>query len=223
MPPLFLPTHPENQAAMAAYMRNKFPFLGVKTTERRQLSWPIVQASRQLSPEQLQSWLTGYYQQPEREYQYVAIDLALANVKRLTPTTFAWCQSQIPIKAWWDSVDAWRKLMTVYLDQRDELTTKGKVFVGVENYWLRRVGITLQLSLKTRTNQAFLVTAIEGSQADSQFFIQKAIGWALRDYSKTNPSWVIDFIKQHDLSNLATREGLKFLTQKKIITSGDYL
>lgn len=215
MPPLFLPTHLENQIAMEKYMRNQFTFLGVNATERRQLSRPIVQASRQLSADQLQSWLADYYQQPEREYQYVAIDLALANIKRLTPATFAWCQSQIPVKAWWDSVDAWRKVMTVYLDQQGDLTTKGKAFIGVENYWLRRVGITLQLSLKMRTNQAFLVTAIEGSQADPQFFIQKAIGWALRDYSKTDSSWVTDFIKQHDLSNLAAREGLKFLTQKK--------
>jgi len=211
MPPLFLPTHPENQAAMAAYMRNKFPFLGVKTTERRQLARPIVQASRQLSAEQLQSWLTGYYQQPEREYQYVAIDLALANVKRLTPATFAWCQSQIPVKAWWDSVDAWRKVLATYVFNHHALEELGTAYLNADELWLRRVGITLQLGRKMQTDENYLRTAILNNQSDDEFFIQKAIGWALRDYSKTNPEWVRSFFTTVPLSKLAQREGQKYL------------
>lgn len=209
MPPLFLPSHPENQAAMAAYMRHQFQFLGVKATERRELTKPVIKQSKQLALPTLQEWLAFYYGQSAREYQYVAIDLALANVKRLSPELFNWCVAQIPIKAWWDSVDVWRKVMTVYLVEHDELTTQGEAFINADEMWLRRVAITLQLGLKESTNQAFLTKAIETSQTDSEFFIQKAIGWALRDYSKTNPAWVSAFIASHQLSNLAAREGRK--------------
>lgn len=210
---LFLPSHPENQAAMAAYMRNQFSFLGVKATERRECAKPVIKTSRTLTLPVLQDWLSFYYEQPAREYQYVAIDLALANVKRFTPELFDWCEHQIPVKAWWDSVDAWRKVMSTYLVAHAAVTTRGRDFIQTDEMWSRRVGITLQLGLKDRTNQAFLTETIENSQMDSEFFIQKAIGWALRDYSKTNPLWVRSFMSSHQLSTLAEREGRKVLQE----------
>jgi len=211
LPQLFLPSHPENQVAMAAYMRNQFFFLGVKATERRELTKPVIKLSRQLDLSELQAWIACYMQQPAREYQYVAIDLALANVKRFTPELFDWCVTQVTVKAWWDSVDAWRKVMTTYLVEQECLTTCGNQFITTDEMWLRRVGITLQLSLKDATDPVFLTKAIEKSQPDSEFFIQKAIGWALRDYSKTAPVWVKAFVASHQLSALAQREALKAL------------
>ncbi|MFC6296063.1 DNA alkylation repair protein [Lactiplantibacillus daoliensis] len=211
MPQLFLPSHPENQVAMAAYMRDQFFFLGVKATERRELTKPIIKLSRQVDLSELQAWIAGYMQQPAREYQYVAIDLALANVKRFTPELFDWCVTQITVKAWWDTVDAWRKVMTTYLVEQECLTTCGNQFITTDEMWPRRVGITLQLSLKDATDPVFLTKAIEKSQPDSEFFIQKAIGWALRDYSKTAPAWVKAFVTSHQLSALAQREALKAL------------
>jgi len=210
---LFLPSHPENQAAMAAYMRNQFSFLGVRATERRERTKPVIKTSRTLTLPVLQDWLSFYYEQPAREYQYVAIDLALVNVKRFTPELFDWCERQIPVKAWWDSVDAWRKVMSTYLVANAAVTTRGRDFIQTDEMWSRRVGITLQLGLKGVTNQAFLTEAIENSQTDSEFFIQKAIGWALRDYSKTNPLWVQAFMSSHQLSTLAEREGRKALKE----------
>ena len=211
MPQLFLPSHPENQVAMAAYMRNQFFFLGVKATERRELTKPVIKLSRQLDLSELQAWIACYMQQPAREYQYVAIDLALANVKRFTPELFDWCVTQVTVKAWWDSVDAWRKVITTYMVEQECLTTCGNQFITTDEMWLRRVGITLQLSLKDATDPVFLTKAIEKSQPDSEFFIQKAIGWALRDYSKTAPAWVKAFVASHQLSALAQREALKAL------------
>jgi len=211
LPQLFLPSHPENQVAMAAYMRNQFFFLGVKATERRELTKPVIKLSRQLDLSELQAWIACYMQQPAREYQYVAIDLALANVKRFTPELFDWCVTQVTVKAWWDSVDAWRKVITTYMVEQECLTTCGNQFITTDEMWLRRVGITLQLSLKDATDPVFLTKAIEKSQPDSEFFIQKAIGWALRDYSKTAPAWVKAFVASHQLSALAQREALKAL------------
>ncbi|MFC6181840.1 DNA alkylation repair protein [Lactiplantibacillus daowaiensis] len=211
MPPLFLPTHTENQAAMAAYMRNQFDFLGVKAPERQLLTRPIKAQSRQLTSAELSDWLAFYYAQPAREYHYVAIELALANVKRLTPAQYQWCQDQVTVQAWWDSVDSWRKVLATYIFQHDALTDLGPAYLSAMAMWQRRLGITLQLSRKTLTDTVYLTAAIEMNQADPEFFIQKAIGWALRDYSKTAPEWVTDFLSQHDLSPLAVREASKYL------------
>lgn len=212
MPSLFLPTYPNNQAPMAAYMRHQFEFLGVKAGERRQLTRPIAQQSMKVTSAELTTWLEFYYQQPYREYQYVAIDLALANVSRLTPAQYQWCQDQVTVSAWWDSVDSWRKVLATYIWQHQALATLGEDYLIAEDKWLRRVGITLQLGQKSATNPLYLTKMIEQNQDDPEFFIQKAIGWALRDYSKTEPAWVANFLVTHPvLSNLAKREASKYL------------
>lgn len=209
MPPLFLPTHVENQAAMAKYMRNQFEFLGVRSPERRRLTRPIIRESRQLNLPTLQTWLSYYYQQPYREYQYVAIDLAFANVKRLTPDQYAWCREQTTNQAWWDSVDAWRKVLATYIFEHDALQTLGSDLLNAPDVWLRRVSLTLQLGRKVATNQAYLRQAIQLNATDHEFFIQKAIGWALRDYAKTNAGWVQWVLTTVPVSDLAQREALK--------------
>lgn len=211
MPNLFLPNHPENQAAMAAYMRDQFDFLGVKSPERRQLTAPVQRLSKQLSSEELSQWLAFYYQQPYREYQYVAIDLALANVRRLTPEQVQWCVRQVTVKPWWDSVDAWRKVIATWTFQHSTLADFGALFLTADDLWLRRVGITLQLGRKGATDKDYLRRTIELNHADNAFFIQKAIGWALRDYAKTNPAWVTATLATVSLSKLAQREAQKYL------------
>lgn len=215
MPALFLPTHPEKSVPMQRYMRDQFPFLGVQSVERRQLSRPIIQASRQLDSVELQAWLSFYYQQPAREYQYVAIDLAQANVRRLTPALYQWCVAQVTNRAWWDSVDAWRKVISTHIRLQQNLATAGSEFLTADEFWLRRVGLTLQLGWKGQTDQNYLLTAIERNQTDPEFFIQKAIGWALRDFSKTDPQWVGGVFATHELSTLAAREGQKYLRTTK--------
>ncbi|AVK63170.1 hypothetical protein C5Z26_03085 [Lactobacillus sp. CBA3606] len=91
----------------------------------------------------------------------------------------------------------------------------GPAYIQASDFWLRRVGIILQLGRRQMTDQAYLTTAILTNRTDDEFFIQKAIGRALRDYSKTNPAWVTQFIASHVLSPLAMREGSKYLTNKK--------
>lgn len=211
MPPLFLPSHVENQAAMAHYMRDQFAFLGVRSTERRELLKPISRESKNLDEATLQEWLAFYYQQPYREYQYVAIDLAFANIKRLTLQQYQWCYQQVTVTPWWDSVDAWRKVLATYVFNHHALEELGTAYLSADDLWLRRVGITLQLERKMQTDENYLRTAILNNQSDDEFFIQKAIGWALRDYSKTNPEWVRSFFTTVPLSKLAQREGQKYL------------
>ena len=115
-------------------------------------------------------------------------------------------------KSWWDSIDAWRKVFATWvLAHPTELKQVYAFFYQHENFWYRRVAINLQLLFKEQTDPALLAQAILADLTTEEFFIQKAIGWALRDYSKVNPDWVNNFMQQHSLSKLALREGSKYI------------
>lgn len=197
---------------MARYMRNQFPFVGVKTPERKRQSKQLLTASKKVAIPELLFGIESLFQRAEREYQYVAIDLMVANVKRLTFVEIERLAKLVTQKAWWDSVDALRKGFGDYIRIHPE--EKGRVFElfnGADNFWLRRVAITLQLMEKQHTDLQMLTVAILPDINTPEFFIQKAIGWALRNYSKVDPQWVSQFIATHQLTPLATREGSKYL------------
>ncbi|KRN29670.1 DNA alkylation repair enzyme [Lactobacillus selangorensis] len=162
--------------------------------------------------DQLFATLSDFYQRPEREYQYAAIDLAVRNVRRFEFTDLQRTRPYLGVKQWWDSIDAWAKLYREYLKRHpDDFDRVAALFAGNDDFWLRRISLTLQLGFKERTKTDFLTHVIETDLQTDEFFIQKAIGWALRDYSKTNPQWVAAFIATHSLSKLAVREGSKYL------------
>ncbi|GAX05678.1 DNA-7-methylguanine glycosylase [Secundilactobacillus pentosiphilus] len=197
---------------MAHYMRDQFSFSGLKTPERKRQSKGLISQSKTVTLPELLAGIAAIYQRSEREYQYVAIDLMVANVKRMTLDDVSQLASLVTQKAWWDSVDALRKGFGDYI--RFHPTDKNAVFDlfnGQPNFWMRRVAITLQLMEKENTDTQMLTAAILPDLETPEFFIQKAIGWALRNYSKVNPQWVSQFIQTHELSRLASSEGSKYL------------
>lgn len=200
-------------AAMAAYMRNQFPFVGVKTPARKQQTRPLLQASRAWSTAQVLAAVAALYARPEREYQYAAIDLARKHVRTYQLADIQALAGYVTVKPWWDTVDAWRPLFWDYVCLHPEqLAAVWALFFGQPDFWLRRVAITLQLQAKADTDLARLTAAIDEDRATPEFFIQKAIGWALRQYSKTDATWVRAFIAARpDLSKLAVREASKYL------------
>lgn len=204
--------NPDNAAPMAAYMRDQFVFLGLKSQARKAQEKPLIAESKRADTETVLEWVNTLYAREEREYQYVAIDLAVANAKRLNLKQLHGLIDLIQQKAWWDSVDAWRKVYDVYLKRHQE--DKAEIFswfYGQPDFWLRRLAITLQLLEKETLDTKMLTRAIEYDIETDEFFIQKAIGWALRGYSKFRPDWVREFIEAHELSALAVREGSKYL------------
>ncbi|KRO16053.1 DNA alkylation repair enzyme [Lacticaseibacillus saniviri JCM 17471 = DSM 24301] len=202
----------DNAVTMATYMKHHFSFVGVKTPERKAQSKALLKASLTVPLPEVLSQIDGLWQREEREYQYVAIDMALINLRRWSLESLEQLVPYVNDKAWWDSVDAWRKLFQEYVKRHPEdRETVFEWFYGQDDFWLRRVGINLQLTAKADTDTAMLTKAILADQATDEFFIQKAIGWALRDYAKTDPEWVRQFIAGHPLSSLATREGGKYL------------
>ncbi|BCA86621.1 DNA-7-methylguanine glycosylase [Enterococcus saigonensis] len=205
-------SNPKKAVPMANYMRNQFSFLGIPKPQRAEAEKVLLKESRQWSTVKLQEEIFYYYQQNEREYQYVAIDLFNKNVLRLELVELKNYLPLVAAKEWWDSIDSWRKGFNDYVKAYPEtLTEVFSWFYQAEDFWFRRISINLQLQSKTATDLLLLEKAILNDRQTNEFFIQKAIGWSLREYSKTDPLYVTEFIAKNNLSRLAVREGSRLL------------
>ncbi|MFW7432303.1 DNA alkylation repair protein [Vagococcus carniphilus] len=205
----------ENKKPMENYMKNRYPFVGVKSPDRKKQSKELITESKLYSLDQLFQTINYLYQKEEREYQNVAIDMCEANVNRLSFEELQNYSQFIQLKSWWDTVDAWRKIYGLYIKRVPE--EKEKMFYYFyqhENMWMRRVSITLQLMEKEKTNVELLEKAIMYDRYTDEFFIQKAIGWSLRQYSKVNPNWVVAFTSEKDLLPFAKKEALKQINKQ---------
>lgn len=212
-----LPIYPENQAAMKKYMQNQFEFNGVKAPDHHLIERELWQSVKQLPPAEIMQFIETLYARPTREYRYVAIEMALRSVRWWEPADMEHLLTLVLEKVWWDSIDAWRKVFGEYIRLHPEqFDWVAQYFIGAENFWLRRIAITLQRSFYEKTNVAFLEEAILADIDTDEFFIQKAIGWALRNYSKENPEWVMTFVEEHELTIFAQREALKKIKQNKM-------
>jgi 3-methyladenine DNA glycosylase AlkD len=150
---------------------------------------------------------------PEREYQYLAQDYLIDLKKNLQKNDLEKIQELIIKKSWWDTVDAIAAKLVGDLCYRfpeliDQYIMK---WAWSDNIWLIRSAILFQLKYKEHTNCEVLETVILKNSNAKEFFINKAIGWALREYSKTNPQWVKSFIDNNPLHPLSVREGRKYL------------
>jgi len=195
----------------AAYMRNQFEFLGIKTPLRRELSKDLVKKSRDLSERDLILLCKELWAQPEREFQYVACDLLAKNAPRLSAgyvkRVAPWF---IKNKSWWDTVDSVRKSIEIVVSANPELEEVTDNWIESKNIWLVRSALIHQLTLGTKTNSERLFRYCEVQATEKEFFIAKGLGWALRSYSNVDPKAVKKFVKGHpELTPLAIREGLK--------------
>lgn len=187
-------------------------FFGIPTQERRALTSEFLQESKGAEVDEVLTVVQQLYDRPERECLYLTFDLLEQNYRRFSYPDFQQMYPLVDRQAWWDSVDSLRKVMSLWVkghqQHLDEVITR---LLAEESMWQRRIAITLQLMWKEQTNTAWLERASLQNCADPEFFIQKAIGWALRDYGRANPDWVRRFLAEHELSRLAVREGGKYL------------
>ena len=200
----------------AAYMRDQFEFLGIKTPLRRELSKDLVNQSKDLSERELIELCKELWAQPEREFQYVACDLLAKNAIRLSPTYVKrdapWF---IKNKSWWDSVDSVRKSVEVVVSANPELKSEMEKWIVSKNIWMVRSALIHQLTLGSKTDAKLLFKFCAIQVRETEFFIAKAVGWALRSYSYVDSAAVKKFVKAHpELAPLAKREGLKALIRK---------
>ena len=119
----------------------------------------------------------------------------------------------IVTKSWWDTVDLLAKVVGSLVIRIEGYNQTMLEWSKDSNIWLRRVAILYQLSLKEKVDEKVLDEILENNLGDNEFFINKAVGWALRDYSKFNPEWVTKFIEKNreNMANLSLREASKYL------------
>ena len=218
----------ENAEKQAAYLRHQFEFIGLKTPERRLLAKDFLKEKK--ADKQIDWKLVfEFWNLPEREFQYLALDYLHQMKKWLIFDDLEKIKKLTVCKSWWDTVDALDELVgQLLLTGRKQATendstayeqvkTLVKEWAQAENFWLRRIAIDCQLSFKNQTDLELLSYNIEknllGSSFVEEFFITKAIGWALRDLAKTNSAWVIKFIEEHEnkMAKLSIREASKHL------------
>lgn len=210
-------TDEEQAVPMSAYMRNNFPFLGIRSPLRKQLLRQLFAEYEMPDGEQLLLETAALYKMPEREFQYVAIALLDKGKKQLGTIDLAFCESLITDKSWWDSVDSIVPSIvgTIVLQDRVKGEKVMRQWSASKNMWLNRSAILHQLKYKTEMNEQLLHEIIQMHIESKEFFIQKAIGWVLREYAKTNPKSVLSFVTATDLKPLSRREALKNINKGK--------
>lgn len=205
-------SHPENAAAMAKYMRNLFSFFGIKTEERRAIFKAIWKENQQEVAEKPRAIALELFSKKQRELQYCAIEILIKQLKgNFEKEDIELVEKLIVTNSWWDSIDTIAKnILGEYLLEHP-LETKKVItrFSNSENMWLNRSAILFQLGYKEKTNFDLLQFECEKHKNSNEFFIQKAIGWALREYAKTNPEAVKNFVLQTNLKTLSKKEALK--------------
>jgi 3-methyladenine DNA glycosylase AlkD len=204
-------TDPEKAAPMSAYMRNQFPFLGIKTPERKKLCRDFLKDAAG----QAVDWdfVFKCWAQPEREFQYLAIEYLTKVKSALTTDDIPKLREISVSKSWWDTIDGLDVIIGDIALRYPEVNETLLQWSTDENFWLRRIAIDHQLKRKDKTDTALLERIIVNNFGQTEFFINKAIGWSLREYSKTNPDWVRDFIERHrsEMAALSVREGGKYV------------
>lgn len=202
----------ERARQMSAYMRNLFPFLGIQTPKRRELSREFL---KEAGKKQAVDWefVKRCWAKEEREYQYLALDYLKRMEKWLTARDTVKLKELALDKSWWDTVDVIDKLIGNIALNHPKINEKLLEWSVADNIWLRRIAINHQRGRKEKTDTQLLEKVIVNNLGQKEFFIQKAIGWALREYSKTDPEWVRRFIKKHEgkMAPLSIREASKYL------------
>lgn len=202
---------PDTATQMAAYMRGKFEFLGIPSPLRKTLCRESFRAARGCDVDW--EFVSDCWDNPFRELQYVAADYLYIVKGRLTDADLPRIADLVQDKPWWDSIDALaRTVGCIALNHPSSRETLLDWSRHVD-LWLRRIAIEHQLLRKERTDTGLLEEMIVENLDDKEFFINKAIGWALRDYSKTDPAWVRRFVDRHGarMAPLSIREACKYL------------
>ena len=200
---------------MSRYMKNRFTYFGVKKPTRAliQKDWFSI-IPKDFTLQNKRELVLELWQKEQREFQYVAIDyMAKWKDKELLLEDYEFIEFLLTNQSWWDSVDV---LASNFLGRYLRLIPSQREIVikswrKSENMWLRRSCLIFQLRYKSQTNFELLRSLILDFKHENEFFIQKAIGWSLREYAKTNPVSVRNFVEESGIQGLAKREALKHI------------
>jgi 3-methyladenine DNA glycosylase AlkD len=201
---------------MAAYLKTDMPFYGVYKAGRTPILRELVRGWVPADRAEYTDLVSALWDLPHREEQYLALGVARAHASFITPSSLPLYRRLVVSGAWWDLVDeaAIKLIGGVLFTHRPGTTPKVRTLLTHTNLWLRRTALICQVGHKASTDTDLLFDGCSALAHESDFFIRKAIGWALRDYAWTNPEAVRQYVTDHepDLSPLSRREALKNIT-----------
>lgn len=202
-------TNIENSIRMKGYMKGKFEFFGIKAPLRKKLIGNIIRKYGVPQNSSFNKVILELWAQPERELQCVALDL----IEHKGQIDINLIERLIMMKSWWDTVDhlAIRQVGTYLKENSDKIRDLTEPWISSDNIWLKRSALLFQLKYKENTDVKLLFEYIRRCANTKEFFVNKAIGWSLRQYSRIDPESVIKFINENQLSKLSIREGLKHI------------
>ncbi|MBL7761675.1 MAG: DNA alkylation repair protein [Sediminibacterium sp.] len=198
-------------SGMKAYMLNQFNFAGIKTPLRDSIVHPFLKENRLTNTAALEKVVKELWKMDHRELQYAAIDLFKVHHVLWKPGSVRLIEYCITHKSWWDTVDGiasdwlWT-FFQMFPELKHPVT---KAWNQSDNIWLQRSSLLFQKQARKNTDTRLLSAYILHLSGSKEFFIQKAIGWALREYSKTDADWVRRFVSKNKLAPLSKREALK--------------
>lgn len=202
----------EQAAKMSAYMKNHFPFLGLQKPKLTAIIKPYI---KKTAKEENIDWdfVDACWQKEYREAQYAGVEYLIAVQNKLTEHDLEKLKELIVTKSWWDTSDSIDRIVGLLVQKYPALANVMIDWSKSDNIWLRRVAIDFQLQYKEKVDTGLLEKIICANFGTGEFFIEKAIGWILRDYSKVNPGWVKGFIRKYEdkMAKLSIKEASKYL------------
>lgn len=196
---------------MSKYMRNMFPYFGIQTPVRREITKDLMNKISEDKNLDYSSFIKTLWNKPQREFQYFAVGYLSRISKQLKKKDIKLIEYLIINKSWWDTVDsvATDAAADYFKLYPQEITKTINAWSKSGNIWLIRSAILFQLGYKSKTDTRLLFKLIKKHSSSKEFFIQKAIGWALRQCSYTDSQAVLTFVNNNDLAPLSKREALK--------------
>ncbi len=206
----------ETASGAKKYMRNLFEFYGIKSPLRKEIYSRFYKENGLPDSDKIEEIVKDCWQQPQRDFQYFAMEMLKKIAKKAGKERIELYEFIIVNKSWWDTVDLIASNLVgthfkLFPEMIKPYTSK---WIDSDNMWLQRTAILFQLKYKNETNTELLSEFIFKMQGSNEFFINKAIGWVLREYSKTDAGWVLNFTENVTLNNLSKREALKWLNRK---------
>ncbi len=205
--------NPVQAAPMKKYMRDQFEYLGIKSPQLRTLSKQFVDEYGLPPTSELDLIVHDLWELPQREFQYLAVGFTERLRNELPAKFIKTIEYMIVNKSWWDTVDSVAgDTVGIHFKRFPEVREKYLAkWRASDNFWLRRTTILFQLGYKKETDFDLLCEIIRENLNSKEFFINKAIGWSLRQYARVDPKAVKKFVKATPLHPLSRREAMKHL------------
>ena len=205
--------NPEDAEAMSKYMRNRFRFFGIKSELRKAIQKDFLSKHKLPEGKDLKELIELFWDLPQREFHYFTMEILEKPIKKADDSWMPLLENLISKNSWWDTVDAVAsKLIGSYLKKHPEFKENyPEKWICSDNFWFRRTALLYQLKYKKETDFERLKDFILRTAHEKEFFMQKAQGWVLREYAKTDAQAVRQFVSDNEsiLSQLTKREALK--------------